>query len=80
MDTDSHTELAVSVFSSVHGQSVLLHITEVAMTDGWLKLVFVKEILVSSNLNEKLISELHGEVKPIETSYGSDQREWIRPN
>jgi hypothetical protein len=49
------------------------------MTDGWLKLVFVKEILVSSNLNEKLISELHGEVKPIETSYGSDHAERMDP-
>ncbi len=54
MDTDSHTVLGwlwLSVICSVHGESVLEYnrggsLRGDSMTDGWLKLVFVKEILV----------------------------------
>jgi hypothetical protein len=54
MDTDSHTELGwmwLSVFCSVHGESVFEYITEVKpqrrFHDIWVvKIRFVKEILV----------------------------------
>jgi hypothetical protein len=81
MDTDSHTELGwlwLSVFCSVHGESVLEYITELsasdAIPDRWMvKTGFRQRQFRQTNehqryLNKKLNSEFHGEVEFIQTS------------
>ncbi len=68
MDTDRHTELGLlwlSVFCSIHGESVLEYITEVIALE-----VIPWQMDGQTNehhryLNKKLTSELHGEVDSI---------------
>ena len=81
MDTDSHTELGwlwLSVFCSVHGESVLEYIPEVKAAEAipWqmdVKTGFCQTEFRQTNehqcyLNKKLNSEFHGEVEFIQTS------------